>query len=701
MLKEKENIFFLKRLWNHLTIRWKLFLIILPSVIVPLVILVSISSWQIYQHLETQGHQSYSTYLEQVANNVEFVYNQYAQTLANMVKIPSVEQELLRAPYKNITEEIDSSNQLIGDAKTIGGLRNTVEERIEGDVFIVEMDRRSLSNDENYKIHPATRASTRPVYEKIIQTELFKRIKNDNRQRLVFGQLEEDSFTDEQRSFMLFPYYYQPPVNEEDTFEKFIIVHLQDTFVSRFYDNISVLEYGTLYILDINNKIISKNHPSDWDYYIFDDEKGEYILSEGDELNPEDSPSFVEYKMLNTDESILNTPKVSEVLSQLTLDNYYDAYDSGLFQEKIFVKHGNVTYLMVFQYEESSQTKYIYFHPVRHFQKPIYRIIMLLLILSIITFFLITVVSILLSKSFTKPINKLVSTTKVIAKGDYDHFIDTQSTDEIGELTNNFNKMIKNIKAYQDQLLSAEREKSELELASRIQTCLIPVVEHREHYELYATMVPATMVGGDYYDIIGEQDGKLWLGIGDVSGHGLMSGLIMMMAQTAFNAFLLNDKNITSDRLISNVNKVLYQNIKERLGEDHFMTLSFLVASDDGGLRYSGCHEDILIYRKKTGKVERTPTNGVWLGLIPDIEESTIEKELHLDSGDILFLYTDGLIEAMDTENNQYDLERLMSKLEEFASLPVEDIGNKIKDDVFEFLNEQMDDITFIIMRKK
>jgi sigma-B regulation protein RsbU (phosphoserine phosphatase) len=144
----------------------------------------------------------------------------------------------------------------------------------------------------------------------------------------------------------------------------------------------------------------------------------------------------------------------------------------------------------------------------------------------------------------------------------------------------------------------------------------------------------------------------------------------------------------------------MYQNIKQRLGEDHFMTLSFMVANPDGTVCLSGCHLDVLIYRSKTKKVERFVTSGVWLGLIPDIEENTEQLKFKLEQNDFMFLYTDGLIECTNENNEQFDMPRLISKLEEYGEMNVNDIGEHIISDVYSFMKEQKDDITFVIARK-
>ena len=506
---------------------------------------------------------------------------------------------------------------------------------------------------------------------------------------------------------IILPYYQTPPEKESDTFTKFVVVMLNQDFIEVSFKDIDALKFGTLYILDRFNNVIDFNHPSrNDDYYEYSEAKRTYLLGD-DEMNPKgEIMGFFDYKLLNTDIDILKNKTVISFLDLLTPDGvegmvYSEDQTKNLFAKKNFVEFKGKKFLTIVQYGEQTETKYIYFHPLKQFQKPVYEIIGVILIMTLVVIGLIVFISFLFSKTFTNPINILVDATKIIANGDYNHLTKVKSTDEIGDLSQNFNQMVKNIKLYQDKLLSSEREKSELELASRIQTCLLPAIPEREFYEITATMIPAAEVGGDYYDLICESNGRIWFGIGDVSGHGLTSGLIMMMAQTAFNTILLNDPNISSSELIARVNKVMYQNIKQRLGEDHFMTLSFMVANQDGTIQFSGAHLDILVYRANTKKVERVLTSGVWLGLIPDIFENTTENQFRLEKDDIMLLYTDGLIEATNKNNEQYDMDRLIKKLEETGDKPIKQIEEEIVSDVFKFLHEQNDDITFVIARKK
>lgn len=102
----------------------------------------------------------------------------------------------------------------------------------------------------------------------------------------------------------------------------------------------------------------------------------------------------------------------------------------------------------------------------------------------------------------------------------------------------------------------------EMELAKRIQTILLPVNPHIPGYEIAASSEPANEVGGDYYDVISAA-GYDWIVIGDVSGHGITSGLVMMMVQTAIHTVLLNNPGVSPSFLLTAVNRVIYENIKK------------------------------------------------------------------------------------------------------------------------------------------
>jgi serine phosphatase RsbU (regulator of sigma subunit) len=184
----------------------------------------------------------------------------------------------------------------------------------------------------------------------------------------------------------------------------------------------------------------------------------------------------------------------------------------------------------------------------------------------------------------------------------------------------------------------------EMKLARKIQEALVPAEPALAGCEVAASMKPADEVGGDYYDVI-QAHGREWILIGDVSGHGVPAGLIMMMCQTAVRTALERDAELTPDRLLVLVNSVLTQNIHQ-LGEDKYMTISALRRDPDGTISFAGAHQDIFVYRADTDDVETFETAGLWLGIKANAEGSFTTRELRLGAGDALVLHTDGVTEA-------------------------------------------------------
>ena len=184
----------------------------------------------------------------------------------------------------------------------------------------------------------------------------------------------------------------------------------------------------------------------------------------------------------------------------------------------------------------------------------------------------------------------------------------------------------------------------EMELAKKIQTALVPRQFALKDCEVAAVMRPADQVGGDYYDVF-EVGGVEWVLIGDVSGHGVPAGLIMMMCQTAVRSVLAANPHIGPDELLAFVNRTLTQNI-ERLGEDKYMTISALKREPNGSFKVAGMHQDLLIYRARSARVERLLAEGTWLGISADISALNPVRAIELEPGDALVLYTDGITEA-------------------------------------------------------
>ena len=211
-------------------------------------------------------------------------------------------------------------------------------------------------------------------------------------------------------------------------------------------------------------------------------------------------------------------------------------------------------------------------------------------------------------------------------------------------------------------------------------------------------MHAAQEVGGDYYDIIETDRGDSWITIGDVSGHGVDSGLIMMMAQTSIMSVVKDCPTCSPSDVLASVNKVIRENIS-RLGSDHYMTLTALCLN--GSLMsFAGKHQDIIIYRAGHNRTETFPTTGTWLGMADDIEGYIKDTTVKLEQGDIVLLYTDGITEAMNEQGDLFGEDRLAQSLDKYAHLPMGKLIEMVMRDLDYFKREQYDDMTIVAIKK-
>ncbi|MBN2078186.1 MAG: SpoIIE family protein phosphatase [Spirochaetes bacterium] len=245
----------------------------------------------------------------------------------------------------------------------------------------------------------------------------------------------------------------------------------------------------------------------------------------------------------------------------------------------------------------------------------------------------------------------------------------------------------------------------EMELAKRIQTVLLPACPGIEGYDLAVRMEPAAHVGGDYYDVI-KGAAADWVVIGDVSGHGMTAGLVMMMAQTAIHATLKINPGIDPLGLLEAVNGVIYQNTR-RFSEEKFMTLTAIAVGRDGEMRYAGLHEDILVYRAARDSVEVLETDGIWIGMIQDIRGRVTGARLRLEPGDVMLLHTDGVVNAWargsvagnrSLERDSFGQRRLVGALERRGGESASAVLTEIMELLEDYRRE--DDATLLVIRR-
>jgi serine phosphatase RsbU (regulator of sigma subunit) len=235
----------------------------------------------------------------------------------------------------------------------------------------------------------------------------------------------------------------------------------------------------------------------------------------------------------------------------------------------------------------------------------------------------------------------------------------------------------------------------EMKLARKIQQALLPGSPELRGCDVAASMKPADEVGGDYYDVIRE-GGREWVLIGDVSGHGVPAGLIMMMCQTAVRTALAQRPDLSPGELLTIVNGVLTQNI-DSLSEDKYMTISALRRDPGGAVQFAGAHQDIHVYRAEFDEVETLETSGVWLGIERNVEGMFPTRCFYLSPGDVLVLHTDGVTEAR-RDDTFFDTKGLRAVVERARGKSAGAILSELEAALAGF--EVADDATLLVIRR-
>ncbi|HEY9702662.1 MAG TPA: PP2C family protein-serine/threonine phosphatase, partial [Allocoleopsis sp.] len=255
-----------------------------------------------------------------------------------------------------------------------------------------------------------------------------------------------------------------------------------------------------------------------------------------------------------------------------------------------------------------------------------------------------------------------------------------------------------------NQKLKAEnlRLSAELDVAKKLQEMVLPKPKELEaisNLDIAGYMEPADEVGGDYYDVLSSENG-VKIAIGDVTGHGLESGVLMLMAQTAIRTL---QKVNESDpvRFLDMVNQTLYDNL-QRMRSDKNMSLAILDYVD-GEIKLSGQHEEIIIVRSN-GNIEKIDTIdlGFPIGLDAQIADFISQQTIRLNPEDIIVLYTDGITEAENMNKQQYGLDKLCEIVRENRHQTAKEIREKVINNLREFIGNQkvFDDITLVVLKQ-
>ena len=309
------------------------------------------------------------------------------------------------------------------------------------------------------------------------------------------------------------------------------------------------------------------------------------------------------------------------------------------------------------------------------------------------------------SDNFVKPIRELADGVREISSGNFDKKLSIKTGDEIEHLADCFNAMTDELQTYMKNLqaATAERERiaAELDVAAKIQMSMLPQkFPTRDDCEIFATMHPAKYVGGDFYDFYFLDEKHLAITIADVSGKGIPAAMFMAMSKTILKNFAMMMQNPDEfAAVMSCANRQLCQNNDEKMFVTVFLGMLNLETGEF--VFVNGGHNFPLVYHSETDNFEYLDVKKSCLIGIKKTLKFT-QQSLQLSHGDILFLYTDGVTEAMNENDEEYLPERLRQTLNSAdKNAPLKDLLDFVLVDVKKHAGnaEQSDDITMLAVR--
>lgn len=296
------------------------------------------------------------------------------------------------------------------------------------------------------------------------------------------------------------------------------------------------------------------------------------------------------------------------------------------------------------------------------------------------------------------PLKKILFEEQALIAGKPYKRIFTERIDEIGVLSYFFNQVTGGLKKVSFDIKDRERMLDELTIAAQLQRDILPLKTPAvSGLNIMAKNKPASEVGGDSFSFLTVKN-KTYIYVGDVTGHGVAAGLIMTMVNSLITIFAETYNN--SYEILVNVNKYIKKHVKKAM----FMTMVMLCWDHEKKLMtYTGAgHEHVLVYHKGNGACEAIMSGGVALGMVLDNSNLIKEQILNLQEGDLVVLYSDGIIEARNIDGELFGLERLKQSLIEYGpEYGAEGVNYHIAKDVSDFMKDhrQDDDMTLIVMQ--
>ena len=326
----------------------------------------------------------------------------------------------------------------------------------------------------------------------------------------------------------------------------------------------------------------------------------------------------------------------------------------------------------------------------------------IILICSAIILAAVVMLTLIARRMVSRPIARLTESVQdfVSESGVMRPTLELHTGDEMQTLSEAFGKMVRDIDRYTKNLalVVAEKERigAELSVAKNIQASMLPSIfpafPEREELDIYATMTPAKEVGGDFYDFFLVDDDRLAIVMADVSGKGVPAALFMVIAKTLLKNMAQTGRSPKD--VLEKVNNQLCEGNEAEM----FVTVWLgILEISTGKLTCANAGHEYPVIKCANGDYELIKDKHGFV--LAGMEGSRYkEYELHMDPGDRLFLYTDGVAEATNANSELYGTERMLTALNNSRNATCEELLYRMKEDIDSFVKEapQFDDITML-----
>ena len=303
---------------------------------------------------------------------------------------------------------------------------------------------------------------------------------------------------------------------------------------------------------------------------------------------------------------------------------------------------------------------------------------------------------ILIKRVIINNLKKINNTLARITRGDLNVRVDVRSNEEFASLSDDINSTVSTLKRYIAE--AAARIDKELEYAKQIQLSALPTnFPDNEDFGIYAQMIAAKEVGGDFYDFYKLNDTTVVFLAADVSGKGIPAAMFMMTAKTIIKD--LAESGMAVNDIFTKANEKLCENNESGMFVTAWMGILDITT---GQVKFANAGHNPPLLKRTNGSFEYLKTRaGFVLAGMEGVRYRV--GELTLNPGDRLFLYTDGVPEATNAENKLYGEDRLLSFMNQNTSMEATKLLPALKANIDEFVGEapQFDDITMLMLDYK